>query len=213
VRVWTEARVSRPLSPVHTLAGLRGTRRYLVEAGEPVALGVAAIGDALIHTNPIFGRGCALAFVNAWLLGDALREHAGDLRDLALALDAGVAREIVPWYQAARAQDRDAIAVGELQRRGGDAFRFERPDGSVDPQAWLRAVVRDGLAPALAEDAGLLRAFLRMFNLLAPPQALFQTPELFARVLASFARRGERAPAVQGPTRDELLAGLERAAA
>jgi 2-polyprenyl-6-methoxyphenol hydroxylase-like FAD-dependent oxidoreductase len=208
---WTDPRVSLPASDVHTLASLKGTRRFVVEQGEPVALGVAAVGDALIHTNPITGRGCSLAFVNAWLLADALREHAGDPRDLALALDAAVTKEIVPWYEAARAQDADAIAVGEIQRRGGDPFRHERADGSVDPQAWVRALVRDGLIPALGEDATVLRAFLRMFNLLSPPQAIFQTPEIFARVLASFARRGERKPVSMGPTRDELLARLETA--
>jgi 2-polyprenyl-6-methoxyphenol hydroxylase-like FAD-dependent oxidoreductase len=210
---WIDPHVSQPVSDVHTLSSLRGTRRFPVAGGEPVALGVAAIGDALIHTNPIVGRGCSLAFVHAWLLADALCEHAGDARDFALALDAAVTREIVPWYEAQRVQDADAIAVGELQRRGGDPFRFERPDGSVDLQAYIRAVVRDGLIPALGEDALVLRAFLRMFNLLAPPQEIFQRPEIFSRVLASFARRGERQPVAVGPPRDALLARLERVAA
>jgi 2-polyprenyl-6-methoxyphenol hydroxylase-like FAD-dependent oxidoreductase len=210
---WIDPRVSLPVSDVHTLAGLRGTRRFVVEDGEPVALGVAAIGDALIHTNPIVGRGCSLAFVNAFLLADALREHAADEREFALALDAAVTREIVPWYEAQRAQDADAIAVGELQRRGGDPFRFEREGGRVDPQSYIRAVVRDGLLPALGEDAVVLRAFLRMFNLLAPPQEIFQRPEIFSRVLACFGRRHGRAPIVQGPPRDALVARLERVAA
>jgi 2-polyprenyl-6-methoxyphenol hydroxylase-like FAD-dependent oxidoreductase len=210
---WIDPRVSLPVSDVHTLASLRGTRRFLVEADRPVALGLAAIGDALIHTNPIVGRGCSLAFVNAWLLADALRQHAGDARDLALALDAEVGRQIVPWYEAQRMQDADAIAVGELQRRGADPFRHERADGSVDPQAYIRALVRDGLIPALGEDAAVLRACSRMFNLLAPPNEVFRRPEIFSRVLASFARRKQRTPVSMGPTRDALIACLERVAA
>jgi 2-polyprenyl-6-methoxyphenol hydroxylase-like FAD-dependent oxidoreductase len=213
VRDFVDPGVSLPVSDVHTLAGLRGTRRFVVEAGEPVALGVAAIGDALIHTNPIVGRGCSLAFVNAFLLADALRENAGAARDFALALDSAVTREIVPWYEAQRAQDADAIQVSELQREGRDPFAHQKPDGSVDPQAYIRAVVRDGLIPALGEDVVVLRAFLKMFNLLAPPQAIFQNPDVFARVLASFARRGERPPRELGPSRDALLARLERVAA
>jgi 2-polyprenyl-6-methoxyphenol hydroxylase-like FAD-dependent oxidoreductase len=210
---WIRPEVSVPVSDVHTLASLRGARRFVVEAGEPVALGVAAVGDALIHTNPIVGRGCTLAFVNAWLLAAALREHPRDARDFAFALDAAVGREIVPWYEAQRAQDADAIEVGALQRRGGDPFRVERPDGKVDPKAYIRAVVRDGLIPALGEDIVLLRAFIRMFNLLAPPQEIFQKPEIFSRVLASYARRNERPPRDLGPTRDALIARLERVAA
>ena len=89
----------------------------------------------------------------------------------------------MPWYEAQRVQDADAIRVCEEQLRGGDPFRFERPDGTVDTQAWVRAVVRDGLVPALAEDVLLLRTFLRMFNLLSPPQNLFQKPEIMARVM------------------------------
>jgi 2-polyprenyl-6-methoxyphenol hydroxylase-like FAD-dependent oxidoreductase len=213
VRDWVDPGISLPASDVHTLASLNGTRRFVVEAGEPIALGVAAIGDALIHTNPIVGRGCSLAFVNAYLLADALREHAGDARDFSLALDAAVSRELVPWYEAQRAQDADAIRVLELQRAGRDPFAHQKADGSVDPQAYIRAVVRDGLIPALGEDVVVLRAFLKMFNLLAPPQAIFQNPDIFARILASFARRGERPPRELGPTRDALLATLERAAA
>jgi hypothetical protein len=52
-----------------------------------------------------------------------------------------------------------------------------------------------------------------MFNLLAPPQEIFQKPEIFARVLASYARRAERPPRDLGPTRDQLIARLERVAA
>ncbi len=161
VRDWVDPSLSLPVSDVHTLASLKGTRRFVVESGEPVALGVAAIGDALIHTNPIVGRGCSLAFVNAFLLADVLREHGGDARDFALALDAGASKEIVPWYEAQRAQDADAIRVLALQREGRDPFAHQKPDGTVDPQAYIRAVVRDGLIPALGEDVVVLRAFLR----------------------------------------------------
>ena len=97
--------------------------------------------------------------------------------------------------------------------QGRDPFQHQKPDGTVDPQAYIRAVVRDGLVPALGEDVVVLRAFLKMFNLLAPPQAIFQNPDVFARVLASFARRGERPPRELGPSRDALLARLERVAA
>lgn len=79
------------------------------EQSEPVALGVAAIGDAAIHTNPLYGRGCAFALLHAWMLADAHAEHGPDPRALALAFDAATRREIEPWYELGRRQDREAM--------------------------------------------------------------------------------------------------------
>ncbi|MEN8184492.1 MAG: FAD-dependent oxidoreductase, partial [Myxococcota bacterium] len=75
---WLDEARSRPVSPVRGMRGLRNRRLRLVRDGCPVALGVHAVGDAAIHTNPLYGRGCTLAFVHAWLLRDALREHGKD---------------------------------------------------------------------------------------------------------------------------------------
>ena len=204
---WVDRAVAEPCSEVHAMTGLRNTRRFLVEDGEPLALGVAAAGDALIHTNPIVGRGCTLAFVNAYLLSDAWTESAGDPRAFALGLEEKVARELVPWYEGILAQDRDAIRVMEMLRDGEDPWRVNREDGSVDPAAWLRVLLRDGFVPALREDAGVLRAFLRLFNLLDAPSDLMKDPALMAKVLASYARRDTRAPTPQ-PTRAEVVARL-----
>jgi 2-polyprenyl-6-methoxyphenol hydroxylase-like FAD-dependent oxidoreductase len=204
---WVDPSAAQPISDVTSMTGLRNTRRFLVEQGEPLALGVAATGDALIHTNPIVGRGCTLAFVNAWLLADAWRESAGSLREFALALEARVERELVPWYEGQRVQDRDAIRVMALLRDGSDPFEPQRPDGSVDPAAYLRALLRDGFVPALREDIVVLRAFMRLFNLLDPPGELMRDPQLVTRILASYTRRGTRPPAAQ-PTRAEVVEKL-----
>jgi len=204
---WVDPAVAEPISEINSMAGLRNTRRFLVEGGEPLALGVAAAGDALIHTNPIVGRGCTLAFVNAYLVADAWRESSGDLRAFAQGLEAKVEREIVPWYENMLVQDRDAIRVMELLRDGGDPWQVNRADGSVDPAAYLRVLLRDGFVPALREDAALLRSFFRLFNLLDAPNDLMKDPSLLARVLASYARRGTRA-AEPMPTRAEVVAQL-----
>jgi 2-polyprenyl-6-methoxyphenol hydroxylase-like FAD-dependent oxidoreductase len=204
---WVDPAVAEAQGDVHAMTGLRNTRRFLVEDGEPLALGVAAVGDALIHTNPIVGRGCTLAFVNAYLLADAWRESAGALREFALALETAVAREIVPWYEGMLAQDRDAIRVMQMLRDGEDPWRVNRDDGSVDPAAWLRVLLRDGFVPALREDAAVLRTFLRLFNLLDAPSDLMKDPALLSRVLASYARRETRVDPPQ-PTRAEVVARL-----
>ena len=71
----------------------------------------------------------------------------------------------------------------------------------------MRAVLRDGLLPALRCDAVVLRAFVRSFNLLSPPDALVKDPDVSARVLAVWQDRDNRPPEEPlGPaTRAELL--------
>ena len=208
---WVDPQIASPISDVTAMSSLKNTRRFLVDDGEPRVSGLACVGDALIHTNPIVGRGCALAAVNAFLLADALEEHGDDPRALALALDAGVEREIVPWYEAVRNQDRDAIAVAEAIRRGEDPFAPNRPDGTVDPAGYMRSVLRDGFIPALREDVTVLRAFMRIFNLLDEPSDLMKDPAFLGRVLSVYQQRHQREPTVTGPSRDEVVLQLEAA--
>ena len=47
-------------------------------------------------------------------------------------------------------------------------------------------LVRDGVRPAIRLDPEVYRAFLRMFNLLTPPDILMTDPDLVARVLAVY---------------------------
>ena len=67
--------------------------------------------------------------------------------------------------------------------------------------------MRDGLLPAMRVDPVVLRAFLRMFNLLEPPDSLMKDADVIGRVMAVYADRDERPPeAPMGPPRDEVLA-------
>ena len=173
---WTSREVSEPVSDVHGMANLRNTRRWLVEDGAPLALGFVAVGDALIHTNPIVGRGCSLAWTGAFDLADCLDAHGDDLRAFALAYDAAIERDVVPWYELQLVQDADAIEVAEAQQRGEDPFETTRPDGTQDPKAFMRSLLKKGLMPALREDLRLLRVFMRAMNLLDPPRNLMKNP-------------------------------------
>jgi 2-polyprenyl-6-methoxyphenol hydroxylase-like FAD-dependent oxidoreductase len=203
---WTAPDVAEPVSDVHGMANLKNTRRWLVEDGEPLALGFVAVGDALIHTNPIVGRGCSLAWTAAFALADCLDAHGGDLRALALAYDARVERDLVPWYRMQLAQDADAIEVAEAQLRGEDPFRVANPDGTQNPKAFVRALLREGLFPALREDLPLLRVFLRAMNLLEAPGDLLRNPLVMQSLLASYAKRDQREKGVLGPSREEMVA-------
>jgi len=215
IRTWLEPDRSEPVTGVYGMAGLRNRRRVFMRDGMPVALGVHAIGDAAIHTNPLYGRGCALAFVHAYLLADALREHGDDAEALAFELERGTKREIEPWYRSAVAQDRDACEVAAQQRRGEDPFALQAlsSERAVEPMRFLRSLLRDGLLPALRTDAVVLRAFLRNFNLLEAPDSLLTNGDVMRRVLAAWRERDERAPAEPlGPGRAEMVRVLEQAA-
>ncbi|MCI0355570.1 MAG: class II glutamine amidotransferase, partial [Acidobacteria bacterium] len=54
-------RAARELTGVFAMDGLRNVRRRFVVGGRPLVRGLVAIGDAVVHTNPLYGRGCTLA--------------------------------------------------------------------------------------------------------------------------------------------------------
>jgi 2-polyprenyl-6-methoxyphenol hydroxylase-like FAD-dependent oxidoreductase len=91
---WLDEGRSRPASPVRGMRSLRNRRLRLVRAQRPVVLGLHAVGDAAIHTNPLYGRGCTLAFVHAWLLRQTLREHPDDAEARSLACPGPTSRSI-----------------------------------------------------------------------------------------------------------------------
>ena len=202
---WVSPDVSEPISPVHAMANLTNTRRFLVEDGEPLALGFLAVGDALIHSNPITGRGCSLGWTGAFSIAECLEKNPDDLRALALAYDASVERDIVPWYALQLQQDADAVEVAEAQQRGEDPYLVQNPDGSNNPKAFMRSLLKDGLAPALEENVTLLRIFMRAMNLLEAPRELFKDPRVMPALLESYNRREEREKPYEGPKRAEMV--------
>ena len=197
-----EADRAAPITDVHVMASLLNRRRWFVDAdGEPRVLGLHAVGDAHTCTNPLYGRGCSLAMVQAQLLADALDEHGTDHAARAVAYEAASRREITPWYAAAVAQDR-------MGRRapGPEVEPDADPAGSADARELARQLMRDGLFPAMRVDPVVLRAFLRMFNLLEPPDSLMKDADVIGRVMAVYQTRDERPPeAPMGPGRDTVL--------
>lgn len=201
---WANPEISEPVSDVHGMANLNNTRRFFVEEGEPLALGVIPVGDSLIHTNPISGRGCSLAWTSAFALADCIEANPDDLRALALAYEEHVERDVVPWYELQVSQDTDAIEVAETQRRGEDPYQATLADGTPNPKGHLRSLLRDGLGPALQEDFRLLRHFMRTVHMLDGPGEMIKNPEVIQSLMASYAKRDEREKIVLGPSRSEM---------
>jgi 2-polyprenyl-6-methoxyphenol hydroxylase-like FAD-dependent oxidoreductase len=227
-RTWVEPDRAEPITQVHVMGGLLNREVTFVADGAPIVLGFHAAGDAHTCTNPLYGRGCSLAMVQATLLADALAEHPDDPVARSLAYEAASEREIRPWYHAAVAQDRlnRAEAEAEAARSGsgdpseaggsGNGTDGDDTDGDGDAEAiqrrFIREIMRDGLLPAVRTDATVFRAFVRAFNLLDPPDSLITDPDVVGRVLTAYQDRDQRPPEPPlGPPRDELLVELTSA--
>ena len=209
---WLAAGVSEPITDVHVMAKLRNRIRRFLAVGRPIALGIVAVGDAHTCTNPLYGRGCSLAMVQAELLADAVAEHATVDESFHLGFEAATAEAIEPWYQASVSQDRmhRAEAARQKAELEGGPPTSDDDDPEAQPRLFMRSVLREGLFPALRTDPAVFRAFLRGFNLLASPEALLQDSEVMASVLKAWQSRDEREPEPPlGPNRDELLALLD----
>ena len=186
---WLDGR-AEPITPtVHVMAGLLNRWRDYVIDGEPVAVGIVPVGDAILCTNPLYGRGCTTAFWGAHLLADAIDASPDDVEEIARSYDAAMRTEIRPWYKASVEQDSEARRVAAALLAGVD------PDAdSDDPRTFVRMLLRDGLAPALRRDQVVLRSFMRTLNMLAPPDAMANDPDVGARILAVWEDRGNREP-------------------
>ncbi len=206
IAAWTDR--AEPISDVHGMASLFNTRRCYVDEAGPVASGLVAIGDAAVHSNPLYGRGCTLGLVHAWLLADAVAEHGTQGPALPEALEEATRREIVPWYELSRRQDREAIEVARMYALGEEPSGQPQGSGTVDPRAWMRSVIRHGLVPALRADPDVARAFFRSFNCLVPPADLMKDPALLQRILAFYQTRDQREEPRLGPSRSEMLERL-----
>jgi len=200
---WLDGR-AEPITAVHAMAGLLNRWREYVVDGEPVATGFVPVGDAVLCTNPLYGRGCSTAFWGAHLLAQSVEAFGADTREIALAYDASLRAEIHPWYRAGVEQDAEARRVAAEILSGRD------PDGDAnDPRTFMRAVFRDGLLPAMRTDAVVLRAFFRSFNLLERPDAMATDPDVSSRVLAAWHDRDNRPPEqLLGPKRRSDLLDL-----
>ena len=67
-----------PVGDVRPMGGLLNRiRRFTDDAGDPLVLGFHAVGDAHTCTNPLYGRGCSLAVVQAFRVAVRARDVSG----------------------------------------------------------------------------------------------------------------------------------------
>ena len=192
----TDPEAATPMTDVHAMGGLVNRQRQFLDAqGRPRVIGFHALGDAHTTTNPLYGRGCSLAMVQAVVLGDSFVDHPSDPVARALAYEEASAREIDPWYR---------FAVD------GDALRSDPDVDPHDPRFTLQDLLRVG-----STQPSLLPRTLRTLTLLDTPDVLAGDP-LFLETLAALRRQHAAKVAARraegyGPPlarADLLLAGL-----
>jgi 2-polyprenyl-6-methoxyphenol hydroxylase-like FAD-dependent oxidoreductase len=188
-----------PIGGVRPMTGLLNRlRRFLDEDGRPTVLGFHAIGDAHTTTNPLYGRGCSLAAVQATLLLDAHAAHPGDPAARSVAYEGACGREVEPWFDASVQMDRMGA---DPSGRGG----FGGGGASADPAARGIAAV----FAAAATDPILGRALARFMNLLTTPAELMGDGAVLARMAEVMADPDAYpAPKPDGPSRADLLEAL-----
>ena len=193
------------------MANLRNTRRFLVEDGEPLALGVRRDRrradphqpDHRPRLQPGLGRRLPARRGAAQGARRRARARARTRRRRSSARSC-------PGTSCSGSRTATRSRSTRCQRRGENPYQVERADGSQDPKAFMRSLLREGLGHALRDDISVLRAFMRVFNLLDAPAGPDAPPRDHPARAAGLERAAHRPPLATGPSRDEMLGLLRR---
>ena len=200
---WTDPARARPVSKVYGMGDLGSRWREMAPEGRPAVLNYFSVGDSLVRTNPLYGRGCSFAAIEAHLLRDVLAETV-DPAERARAYSVRVRATLRPFYDDMLTQDRAAARRAEHGMDPG-----YRPPLRA---RLMRRFVEDGVAIAVRQHPELFRAAMRAFHMLEPPRSWLGKPAAMAKIFAALAR-GRKANArfyapKPGPPRTEMFAAL-----
>lgn len=142
--------------------------------------GLVVLGDALCSFNPIYGQGMTVCAVEARLLREVVRSDD-------------------PHFGRTFFQRAVEVVDGAWQIAAGGDLRLPVVPGQRSPQVRLVNRYVAQVQAAAAVDTGVGLAFLRVANLLDPPQALLR-PAVAGRVLARALHLPVPRPAGDGRT-------------
>jgi 2-polyprenyl-6-methoxyphenol hydroxylase-like FAD-dependent oxidoreductase len=200
---WVAPDNALPIGPTSSMAGHQNVRRHVVVDGKPLVHGLLPVGDSLCTTNPQYGWGASMALTYAFAAVVAADAHArnGDRDALLLSYDEAVRDEADGVYRESAAMDRMRIYDwDEIDVPAADRAEMDR-------QRLVRGIVAGAL-----RDPVLGRAMLRRTNLLEPPERVLDDPEVVAHAQNTLDILAAKAPRRLGPSRDEMLEILARAA-
>lgn len=190
---------SQPITGVFPMGELHNTLHRFFDGGRAAAHGLIPVGDALVHTDPMFALGLAFAVVHADALTAAVGAHATDLA--ALADDFGRrCRE--------EAEERFAMACATDEARScswrGEAIDFTRPDGCYPLFALIAGGAVAMMDPEVFRVVARRNGFLDRLAVLDDDAAMQRRiAELFAALRARTQAAG--APARSGPSHREMV--------
>ncbi|MDZ7676271.1 MAG: FAD-dependent oxidoreductase [Acidimicrobiales bacterium] len=192
-----------PIGGVRPMGGLLNRRRRFVdESSEPLVQGFHVVGDAHTCTNPLYGRGCSIALVQAIHLADAFAEHPGDAGRRARAFEAKAAADIEPWFDVSVQMDSFGADPAGF---GPDGDEDAEPTGGAEGARGMGAVFAAG-----ATDPIIGRALARFMNMMATPMDLMADPAVMDRMAEVMADPDSYPlPPREGPRRSELLELLD----
>jgi 2-polyprenyl-6-methoxyphenol hydroxylase-like FAD-dependent oxidoreductase len=193
LRLWVDPDGVEPITGVMPMAGLANSFRH---AGTAAAAGLAPVGDAHGHTDPVLAHGLAFALAQAAALAAALADHAADPI-------AGLGRYVEAVTPALRERFELSSALDDQRHRmwTGEAVDVARGDGGA---AALWSVVAGGAASMM--DPDVFRMFMRRMGLLDSTSVLDDDPAMQARIEELFAQAMQTPRPPSGPSRDEMVA-------
>lgn len=190
VQPWTDPARSEPMSGVFAMGGLQSVWRHYMRGPRPVALGFFAVGDSVIRTNPLYGRGCSAGFLQGHLLADILAGTSDPVERAAVYYRVQL-KEIRPYYDIMVKQDDQAIRRAQNERNLAYRPRLKA--------RLVKRFIEDGIGPASRGDIKVLRALMRGFHMLEDPRIALKDPEILARIMRIWARGPSRNRALRAP--------------
>ena len=197
LQVWLKSSV--PVSPVLGAGKLTNQWRELSADGPGTIHGLYAVGDALIQTNPMYGRGCSAAAVQGHLLADVLQSELPRAQRLA-EFQMRVREQLRPYYNLSVTADRMFAARGRMAR--GESVPWA--DRAL---SWVHESIVD---PAAMADLEVGRELVRGMQM-REASPLRRQVRVLGRALWATAARPFVTPHPQyemGPARDLLFARL-----
>ena len=200
---WVETETSEPKSKVFGMGELLARWRHMVKDGAPLALNFFPIGDTVIRTNPLYGRGCSFAAVQAHILRDVLDETKDPVAR-ALAFHARVEKDLRPYYEDMLKQDASAI------RRAANALT---PGYKPSLKGrLLQSFIDDAMMTAIRGETRLAREFMRAFHMIDEPGLWLKSPRNIFTVLRYWLKskksKADLYPPKLGPDREDMLKSL-----
>jgi len=201
---WVSPARSDPASKVLGMGKLASRWRSYITSDDtgtptPMVTGFFAVGDAAIRTNPLYGRGCSCAFVEAHALADTLQETSVPA-ERAVRYAEKLEHAIRPYYDNMVKQDRTSMRQAE---RGVTGITTRSLKGRM-----TASFAEDAVTPAVRGNTQLLREAMKGFHMLEAPMDWLQRPTNIAKIILMWLRpkalKRHLYPPRLGPKRMEM---------